>query len=105
MAKKKDLKEQNPKFVIDLVEILAENDPSSTNKYLPFMVKQAESWVDWLKEELKSNTFKEMFDIVKEFENGNISLDDFVNNRLSTNQKNEYNEKQIIIDSIFGSSY
>ena len=50
MAKKKDLKEQNPKFVIDLVEILAENDPSSTNKYLPFMVKQAESWVDWLKE-------------------------------------------------------
>jgi len=55
MAKKKDLKEQNPKFTIDLVEILSENDPSATNKYLPFMIKQAESWVDWLKEELKNN--------------------------------------------------
>jgi len=68
MAKKKDLKEQNPKFVVDLVEILGENDPTDTNKYLPFMIKQAETWVDWLKEELKNNTFKEMFDIVKEFE-------------------------------------
>lgn len=68
MAKKKDLKDQNPKFSVDIIEILAENDPTATNKYLPFMVKQAETWVDWLKEELKSNTFKEMFDIVKEFE-------------------------------------
>jgi hypothetical protein len=68
MAKKKDLKDQNPKFTIDLIEILAEKDPTATNKYLPFMIKQAETWVDWLKEELGNNTFKEMFDIVKEFE-------------------------------------
>ena len=68
MAKKKDLKDQNPKFTIDLIEILAEKDPTVTNKYLPFMIKQAETWVDWLKEELGNNTFKEMFDIVKEFE-------------------------------------
>lgn len=68
MAKKKDIKDQNPKFIVDLVDILGENDPTETNKYLPFMIKQAETWVDWLKEELKNNTFKEMFDIVKEFE-------------------------------------
>jgi hypothetical protein len=94
MAKKKDLKEQNPKFVIDLVEILAENDPSSTNKYLPFMVKQAESWVDWLKEELKANTFKEMFDIVKEFE----ELSD--KNLLENKDIYSYNSNQEIVDTI-----
>jgi len=94
MAKKKDLKEQNPKFVIDLVEILAENDPSSTNKYLPFMVKQAESWVDWLKEELKANTFKEMFDIVKEFE----ELSD--KNLLENKDIYSYSSNQEIVDTI-----
>jgi hypothetical protein len=94
MAKKKDLKEQNPKFVIDLVEILAKNDPSSTNKYLPFMVKQAESWVDWLKEELKSNTFKEMFDIVKEFE-------ELSNKNLLENKDiYAYGSNQEIVDTI-----
>ena len=63
-----DLKKTNPKFQIDLIQIFSENDPTVTNKYLPFMVKQAETWVDWLKDELKNNTFKEMFDIVREFE-------------------------------------
>lgn len=68
MGKKSDLKKTNPKFQIDLIEILSENDPTVTNKYLPFMMKKAESWVDWVIEELKNNTFREMFDIVKEFE-------------------------------------
>ena len=94
MAKKKDLKEQNPKFSIDLIEILAENDPSVTNKYLPFMIKQAETWVDWLKEELKSNTFKEMFDIVKEFE-------DLSNKNLLENKDiYSYSSNQEIVDTI-----
>ncbi len=94
MAKKKDLKEQNPKFNIDLIELLAENDPSSTNKYLPFMVKQTETWVDWLKEELKNNTFKEMFDIVKEFE-------DLSNKNLLENKDiYSYTSNQEIVDTI-----
>lgn len=94
MAKKKDLKEQNPKFMIDLVEILAENDPTATNKYLPFMIKQAETWVDWLKEELKSNTFKEMFDIVKEFEDLSSK------NLLEDKDIYGYTSNQEIVDTI-----
>jgi hypothetical protein len=94
MAKKKDLKEQNPKFTIDLVEILAENDPTNTNKYLPFMIKQAETWVDWLKEELKNNTFKEMFDIVKEFEDLSSK------NLLENKDIYSYGSNQEIVDII-----
>ncbi len=94
MAKKKELKEKNPKFIIDLVEILAENDPSTTNKYLPFMVKQAESWVDWLKEELKKNTFKEMFDIVKEFDELSSK------NLLDNKDIYSYGSNQEIVDII-----
>ena len=33
MAKIKDIKSQNPDYVINLVDILAENDPTKTNKY------------------------------------------------------------------------
>ena len=94
MAKKKDLKEQNPKFTIDLVDILCEHDPTDTNKYLPFMVKQAETWVDWLKEELKNNTFKEMFDIVKEFDELSAK------NLLDNKDIYSYNSNQEIVDTI-----
>lgn len=69
MARKKDIKTQNPDYVIDVIEILAKNDPSGTNKYLPFMVKQTKEWVEWLHKELESETFKQMFEVVKDFEN------------------------------------
>lgn len=94
MAKKKDLKEENPKFIVDIIEILADNDPTSTNKYLPFMIKQAETWVDWLKEELKTNTFKEMFDVVKEFEELSQK------NLLENKDIYSYSSNQEIIDAI-----
>lgn len=94
MAKKKDLKEQNPKFSVDIIDILSENDPTATNKYLPFMVKQAETWVDWLKEELKTNTFKEMFDIVKEFEELSQK------NLLENKDIYAYSSNQEIVDTI-----
>jgi hypothetical protein len=94
MAKKKDIKEQNPKFTVDLVDILSENDPSTTNKYLPFMIKQAETWVDWLKEELKTNTFKEMFDIIKEFEELSSK------NLLENKDIYSYSSNQEIVDTI-----
>jgi hypothetical protein len=68
MARIKDIKSQNPEYVIDLIDILAGQDPTKTNKYLPFMVAQTKDWLDWFKEELQKNTFKEMFEIVKEFD-------------------------------------
>jgi len=94
MAKKKDLKDQNPKFNLDIVEILAQHDPTQTNKYLPFMIKQAETWVDWLKEELKENTFKEMFDIIKEFED--LSAKNLIENK----DIYSYSSNQEIVETI-----
>ena len=94
MAKKKDLVNQNPKFIINLVDILAENDPTNTNKYLPFMLKQAETWVDWLQNELKSNTFKEMFETIKDFEDMSSK------NLLSNKDIYSYGSNQEIVDAI-----
>lgn len=68
MAKKKDLKVINPEYSIDVIEVLADNDPTESNKYLPFMIKQTKDWVDWIHNELKNETFKEMFEIIKDFE-------------------------------------
>lgn len=68
MARKKDIKAQNPDYVIDVIEILAQKDPSGTNKYLPFMVKQTKEWVEWLHRELETETFKQMFEVVEDFE-------------------------------------
>jgi len=94
MAKKKDLVDQNPKFIVNLVDILAENDPTNTNKYLPFMLKQAETWVDWLQNELKLNTFKEMFETIKDFEDMSSK------NLLSNKDIYSYGSNQEIVDAI-----
>lgn len=45
MSKIKDLKEKNPHFNIDLVQMLSERDPSGTNKYLPFMINTSQEFV------------------------------------------------------------
>jgi hypothetical protein len=68
MARKKDLKAQNPDYLVDIIEVLAGNDPSGTNKYLPFMIKQTAEWVEWIHNELKNETFKQMFEVIKDFE-------------------------------------
>ena len=94
MAKIRDIKAQNPEYVIDLVEILAEHDPSKTNKYLPFMVSQTKDWLTWFKEELQKNTFKEMFDIVKEFD----ELSE--RNLLENKDIYSYESNQSIVDEI-----
>jgi hypothetical protein len=94
MAKIKDIKSQNPDYVIDLVDILAENDPTKTNKYLPFMVSQTKDWLEWFLNELKNNTFKEMFDIVKEFEELSSK------NLLENKDIYSYESNQEIVDEI-----
>jgi hypothetical protein len=68
MARKKDLIAQNPDYVINVIDVLTENDTSGTNKYVPFMIKQTKDWVEWLHKELANETFKQMFDIIKDFE-------------------------------------
>jgi hypothetical protein len=94
MARVKDIKSQNPEYVIDLINILAEKDPSKTNKYLPFMVSQTKDWLEWFKDELAKNTFKEMFDIVQEFE----ELSE--RNLLENKDIYSYESNQDIVDEI-----
>jgi hypothetical protein len=94
MAKIRDIKSQNPDYVIDLIDILAQKDPSKTNKYVPFMVSQTKDWLEWFIDELNKNTFKEMFDIVQEFEE--------LSNRNLLENKDiySYGSNQDIVDEI-----
>ena len=68
MARIKDLKLQNPTYKIDVIDVLSSMDPTKSNKYLPFMIKCTADWVEWINNELKNETFKEMFDVIKDFE-------------------------------------
>ena len=68
MAKIKDLKAQNPTYLIDVITVLSQMDPTKTNKYLPFMIKCTADWVEWINNELKNETFKEMFEVIQDFE-------------------------------------
>ena len=68
MARVKDLKVQNPSYVIDVIDVLASMDPTKSNKYLPFMIKCTAEWVEWINNELRNETFKEMFEVIKDFE-------------------------------------
>ena len=47
MGKIKDLKERHPEFVIDLIDLFSDMDPTRTNKYVPFMVKKTKKYIDW----------------------------------------------------------
>jgi hypothetical protein len=94
MAKIKEIKAKNPDYFIDLIDILAKKDPTKTNKYLPFMVAQIKDWLDWFNDELEQNTFKEMFDIVKEFE----ELSE--RNLLENKDIYSYESNQDIVDEI-----
>ena len=68
MARIKDLKTQNPTYKIDVIDVLSSMDPTKSNKYLPFMIKCTADWVEWINNELKNETFKEMFEVIKDFE-------------------------------------
>ena len=81
MAKKKDLKEQNPKFSVDIIEILAENDPTATNKYLPFMIKQSTFEWDGIYNYKFPHTIKE--GEVK-YVKHNVKLPDHIKEKINT---------------------
>ena len=46
MSKIKELREKNPEFIIDMVKLLSERDPSGTNKYLKFMIDTSRPFVE-----------------------------------------------------------
>lgn len=68
MSKIKKLKEENPKFTIDLIDVFSRKDPSGNNKYLKFMVEQTSEWVDWFLEQINDDIFSELFESVGDFE-------------------------------------
>ena len=51
---KKDLKKQNKDLVIDVIDILAELDPSKTNKFLNLLLKRFKEESPHLKQYVKS---------------------------------------------------
>lgn len=94
MAKIKDIKDQNPEYVIDIIELLASKDPSKTNKYLPFMVKRTKEFMTWLRNELENVSFKEMTDIVNQFH------DLSERNLLDNKDIYSYETNQEIVDAV-----
>lgn len=94
MAKIRDLKEQNKNYTIDVIDVLASMDPSKTNKYLPFMIKCTSEWVEWINNELKNETFKEMFEVINDFH-------DLSERNLLTNKDiYSYKDNQAIIEAV-----
>lgn len=94
MARVKDLKVQNPNYTIDVIEVLASMDPSKSNKYLPFMIKCTADWVEWINNELRNETFKEMFEVIKDFE------DLSQRNLLENKDIYSYESNQDIIEAV-----
>jgi len=94
MAKIKELKAQNPTYSIDVITVLSKMDPTKTNKYLPFMIKCTADWVQWINNELKNETFKEMFEVIHDFE------DLSKKNLLENKDIYSYESNQDIIESV-----
>jgi len=94
MARIKDLKLQNPTYKIDVIDVLSSMDPTKSNKYLPFMIKCTADWVEWINNELKNETFKEMFDVIKDFE------DLSQRNLLENKDIYSYESNQDIIEAV-----
>jgi len=94
MARIKDLKPQNPTYKIDVIDVLSSMDPTKSNKYLPFMIKCTADWVEWINNELKNETFKEMFEVIKDFE------DLSQRNLLENKDIYSYESNQDIIEAV-----
>ena len=69
-------------------------DPTKSNKYLPFMIKCTADWVEWINNELKNETFKEMFEVIKDFE------DLSQRNLLENKDIYSYESNQDIIEAV-----
>lgn len=70
MSKIKELKDKHPDFIIDIIQMLSERDPSGKNKYLKYMIGITE---DFIKEYLASGSFLDqsfvqLLELVNDFE-------------------------------------
>lgn len=70
MSKIKELKEKNPNFVIDLIQLMSERDPSGTNKYLKFMIETSKPFVEsyFNSGKFMDQSFIQLFTLIKKFE-------------------------------------
>jgi hypothetical protein len=70
MSKIKELREKNPEFVIDMVKLLSERDPSGTNKYLKFMIDTSKPFVEsyFNTGQFLDVSFVQLTTLVKKFE-------------------------------------
>ena len=68
MGKIKNLKERHPEFVIDLIDLFTDMDPTRTNKYVPYMVKKTKKYIELVRKQMMSKNFQELFDLIQDFE-------------------------------------
>jgi hypothetical protein len=62
---KKELKQQHPLLCVTPIDILAEIDPSKSNKYLPFLIRQINTKLKGRNEELKKGNYDAPFGLKK----------------------------------------
>jgi len=68
MGKIKNLKDRHPEFVIDLIDLFSEMDPTKTNKYVPYLVKKTKKYIELVRKQMMTRNFQELFDLIQDFE-------------------------------------
>ena len=68
MGKIKNLKDRHPEFVIDLIDLFTQMDPTKTNKYVPYMVKKTKKYIELVRKQMMNKNFQELFDLIEDFE-------------------------------------
>jgi len=66
MSKLKELKD-DPKYIINFVEILSTFDPSKTGKYVPYMLKLIEAYIADVKQDYLTTTFNDVKELIQDF--------------------------------------
>jgi hypothetical protein len=84
---KKEIKKQHPTLDTSIIDVLAKIDPSKTNKYLPFLIKQVNSRLDELNKSMKEHNSNKVFGIdLDNYIQLNILLSLIDNNYVSREQ-------------------
>ena len=65
MARIKNL--QDPKYIINFVDICSKLDPSPTNKYVPYMLKLIEGYIADVRKDYEEQTLKDIKELIHDF--------------------------------------
>ena len=65
MGKIKQLKEKHTEFIIDLIDLFCKQDPTNTNKYVPYMVKKTKKYMEMVRKQMMEKNFQELFDLIQ----------------------------------------